>query len=75
MHDQHETLVANDVLQYDALLTLCPWLIAPEQNAILSPDADGILCGLLMSHYLNWNVVGFYDGKTLAIKNSIEAID
>lgn len=75
MHDRHEELVQNDVLQYNALLALCPWLIANEQNAILSPDVDGILCGLLMSHYFNWNIVGFYDGKNLALKNDVSVSD
>ena len=75
MHAQHEQLVKNDVLQYDALLSLYPWLTAKGQNAILSPDVDGILCGLLMSHYFNWNIVGFYDGKKLAIKNDVSVSD
>ncbi len=75
MHAQYEQLVKNDVLQYDALLSLYPWLTAKGQNAILSPDADGILCGLLMSHYFNWNIVGFYDGETIALKNSMSVSD
>ena len=75
MHAQHEQLVKNDVLQYDALLSLYPWLTANGQNVILSPDTDGILCGLLMSHYFNWNIVGFYDGKKLAIKNDVSVSD
>jgi hypothetical protein len=75
MHAQHEQLVKNDVLQYDALLSLYPWLTTKGQNAILSPDVDGILCGLLMSHYFNWNIVGFYDGKNLAIKNGVSVSD
>ena len=75
MHAQYEQLVKNDVLQYDALLSLYPWLTANGQNVILSPDTDGILCGLLMSHYFNWNIVGFYDGKKLAIKNGVSVSD
>ncbi len=62
----------DGILQYDALLSLYPWLIAREQKAIISPDVDGILCALLMSHYFNWKVVGFYDGKELALKQGVD---
>jgi hypothetical protein len=68
-------LVKDGVLQYDVLLSQYPWLIAREQNTIISPDVDGILCGLLMSHYFNWKIVGFYDGKNLAIKNKVKVSD
>ena len=32
----------------------------------MSPDSDGFLSGLLMSHFLGWKIVGYYDGKVLA---------
>ena len=75
MHAQYEQLVKNDVLQYDTLLSLYPWLTEKNRNAILSPDVDGILCGLLMSHYFDWKITGFYDGKNLALKNNIKVSD
>ncbi|MBI4723293.1 MAG: hypothetical protein HY769_09940 [Candidatus Stahlbacteria bacterium] len=34
---------------------------------VLSPDSDGLLCGLFMSKYLDWKIVGFYDGKVSVI--------
>lgn len=37
----------------------------PGQDCIVSPDADGLMCGLFMSHHLGWTVRGFYDGKVL----------
>ncbi|MBI5574286.1 MAG: hypothetical protein HY919_07030 [Elusimicrobia bacterium] len=68
-------LVNNDQLNYDALLTKHPWLIQKNQKTILSPDVDGILCGLFMSHYFNWKVAGFYDGKNLAITQNTKIDD
>lgn len=70
-----KSLVKDGILQYDVLLTMYPWLTAREQNAILSPDVDGILCGLLMSHYFNWNIVGFYSGKSLVVKQEVNPKD
>ena len=48
-----------------------PWLVKKNVNCLLSPDSDGFLCGLLMSHFLDWKIVGFYDGKVMAIKHGI----
>lgn len=52
-----------------------PWVIETNKNVILSPDSDGFLCGLFMSHYFNWNIVGFYDGKILLLKKNLSAKD
>ncbi len=30
-----------------------------------------MLCGLLMSHFLNWSIVGYYDTKVLALRKGI----
>lgn len=58
-------------LDYEALLRQYPWIVERDQNCILSPDSDGLLCGLLMSHYLNWKIRGFYNGKVFAIEQGI----
>jgi hypothetical protein len=34
---------------------------------VVSPDFDGLLCALLMSHYRNWRLCGFYDGRKLTL--------
>jgi hypothetical protein len=52
-----------------------PWILEREKNCILSPDSDGLLCGLFMSHYFGWKVVGFYDGKVLLLKKGISTRD
>lgn len=48
-----------------------PWIIETNKNAVLSPDSDGFICGLFMSHFLNWKIVGFYDGKILVLKDGL----
>ncbi len=55
----------NQTIDYNALIEKYPWIVKKDMNCILSPDSDGLLCGLLMSHYFGWNIVGFYDGKVM----------
>lgn len=69
---QPDLVVFNDRLNYSALINKFPWIVTENQSAIISPDVDGILCGLLMSHYLNWKIVGFYDGKRMTIKSGVD---
>lgn len=52
-------------LDYSEIIKKHPWIIARDQNCILSPDSDGLLSGLFMANYLNWKICGFYDGKVL----------
>jgi hypothetical protein len=63
-------MIDKDKLNYLALIKNYPWIIIQNQNAIISPDVDGLLCGLLLSNYLKWKIIGFYDGKELAINKS-----
>ncbi len=56
-------------LDYHALLAKYPWMAKRGQNCIVSPDSDGLLCGLLMSYYLGWRICGFYDGKVLVLED------
>jgi len=64
--------IKNRTLDYNSLINEFPWITKENQKAIISPDVDGMLCGLLMSYYYNWEIVGFYDGKKLAIKQNIK---
>lgn len=61
----------TDTFDVDQTLKKYPWLTAKEQNCIISPDADGLLCGLMMSHLFHWKIQGFYDGKVLVKKHGI----
>lgn len=63
----------NDTLDVQQILQENPWIVTPNQKCILSPDSDGLLCGLFMSHYLNWEIIGFYDGKVCLIKDGESA--
>lgn len=63
-------------IDYKEIIRKHPWLIEKNLKCIISPDADGMLCGLFMSYYLNWQIVGYYDnGKNLILKNGVYAKD
>ncbi len=65
---------AEEKIDYEKLIKKYPWIIEKNQKCVISPDADGMLCGLFMSHYLNWEIVGYYDnGKNLILRNGISA--
>ena len=63
--DKHE-----DKLDYDDLLRTYPWISERNRYCVLSPDSDGLLCGLFMARYRGWKVVGFYDDKVSVINKS-----
>ncbi len=67
--DENRLVDANDKIIYDNVIEKYHWIVEPNKKCILSPDSDGLLCGLFMSNILNWRVAGFYDGKVLALKN------
>lgn len=57
----------TEQIDYEEIVKKYPWIIKQGQNCILSPDSDGLLCGLFMSTYLNWKIRGFYDGKVMLL--------
>lgn len=59
----------TDEIDVESILTRNPWIKKRNQKCILSPDSDGLLCGLFLSHYLDWEIIGFYDGKVCVIKD------
>jgi len=59
----------TDKIDYNSLIKKHPWIIEEKRKCILSPDSDGFLCGLCMSHYLNWEIIGYYDGKIMLLKD------
>ena len=64
-----------NTLNCDALIQQHPWILSRGMNCILSPDSDGLLCGLFMAKYFDWNIVGFYDGKVLLLKDGVSTYD
>jgi hypothetical protein len=65
----------DEQINYHEVLEKYPWIAKKNQKCILSPDSDGLLCGLFMSHYLDWEIVGFYDGKICVLKDGVSAFD
>ncbi len=53
----------NDRMNFDSLLEMYPWINERGRYCILSPDSDGLLCGLFMAKVRDWKIVGFYDDK------------
>lgn len=70
-----ELVDATGKIVYSAVVEKYPWIIAKNQKCILSPDSDGLLCGLLMQHLFNWEIVGLYDGKVMALQEGLKAKD
>jgi len=54
-------------LDWEKLLAEQEWLQQTDLPMIVSPDFDGLLCALLMSHYRNRRLCGFYDGRKLTL--------
>lgn len=54
-------------MTFEEWLKSFPWLHERDLPCIVSADLDGIACGLLQQHVLNWSVVGTYDGVTLCL--------
>ena len=42
----------NDQIDYDKIIEKYPWIIEKNHNCILSPDSDGLLCGLFIVFYI-----------------------
>ena len=61
----------DEKIDYDDLIKRHPWILQKNQQCILSPDSDGLLCGLFMSHMLNWQIKGFYDGKVMVLEKEV----
>lgn len=77
MPSRIQEMLANrlDIIDYNAVINKYPWLVDRNQNCVLSPDSDGLLCGLFTSHYLNWKIRGFYDGKILVLQKGFRPSD
>lgn len=58
----------NTEIDYPSILRQYPWIVARNRKCIISPDSDGLLCGLFMSKFLGWKVIGYYDGKVMLLK-------
>ena len=60
----------EEKINYDDIIEKYPWIVEENHHCVLSPDSDGFLCGLFMSKFRNWKVVGFYDDKLAVINRN-----
>jgi len=65
----------DSVIEFNSIRERFPWMFEENKKCILSPDSDGLLCGLFMSYYFHWEIIGFYDGKVMVLKNDKTAYD
>jgi hypothetical protein len=63
----------DEKINYVEVISRFPWILQRSQCCILSPDSDGLLWGLFMSHILGWQIKGFYDGKVMVLENGLSA--
>ncbi len=63
-----------DALNPDRIFQKHSWLLTRDLAIVTSPDFDGLLCALLGAAHLDWRLVGFYDGQTLALATPIAHI-
>ena len=57
----------TDQIDYDSICKKYSWILEENHCCVLSPDSDGFLCGLFMSMFRKWKIVGFYDGKVSVV--------
>lgn len=60
----------HEKLDFEKLLQHYPWINDRDRYCVLSPDSDGLLCGLFMARFRGWKIVGFYDDKIGIINHS-----
>ena len=72
---QEILLGRNEKININTIIETNPWIVNENMKCILSPDSDGLLCGLFMSHFFNWDIIGYYDGKVLLLKDGISCTD
>lgn len=60
---------------FDEWLGSFPWLRERGVSCIISPDLDGLACGLFQQRHLGWTIKGTYDGKALCLWDEPESIE
>ena len=48
------------------------WLKEKNHSMVISADYDGIICSSFLSHYLNWNLVGYYNYESIWLSKEAE---
>ena len=47
-----------------------PWLLKKQLPMIVSSNYDGLICASFLHHYLNWELVGYYNHESLWVSDS-----
>lgn len=55
-------------VDYDKIIREHPWILERGRKFVISPDADGFFCALLLTNFYGWKLIGFYDADVFAIK-------
>jgi hypothetical protein len=53
------------ILKRNDIVEKFPWLKDRDCRFITSADYDGLICAAFLHHYLNWELVGFYDLESI----------
>jgi len=56
-------------LNRDNIFKKYNWLREKKRPFIISCDYDGIICASFLNHYLNWDLVGYYDYTSIWLSN------
>ena len=60
-------------IQRKKIINQFPWLKKKNCKYIISSSYDGLICSSFLNHFLNWELVGYYDLESLWIsKNAID---
>ena len=51
------------------IIKLFPWLMKKNCQYIISSSYDGLICASFLNHFLNWELVGYYDFQHLWLSN------
>ena len=49
------------VFNRNKLISRFPWLVENNLSMVVSADYDGRICSAFLHHYMNWQLVGYYD--------------
>ena len=58
------------VFKRNELFSRFPWLKERNLPMIISADYDGLICASFLHHYLNWQLVGYYDLNTIWVSEN-----
>ena len=50
------------------------WLKEKKRPFIISSDYDGLICASFLSHYLDWQLVGYYDYNSIWLSEDAQKL-